>query len=145
MALDQRVPATTCSGPHPSGCGLVFASKNACFRCGLQKPEGAGSQYGERQQGGYGGGGGYNNDRGGGGGYNNDRGGGGGGGYNNDEYRSSGRAAQVRPVACHSPRLRVQFNSRDKGVDAVNDVASSFCEATALLVGSGRQPAPAPQ
>jgi hypothetical protein len=32
----------------PQGCGLVFASKNACFRCGTPKPEGAGSEYGER-------------------------------------------------------------------------------------------------
>ena len=66
----------------PAGCGLVFASKYNCFRCGAPKPEGAGAEYGERQdQGGY------------------DRGGPPPGeapprDISVDEYRSSGRSAQ---------------------------------------------------
>ena len=62
---------------------MVFASKNACFRCGTPKPEGAGSEFGERQPGGYGGGG-----------FDGGGGGRGPGDITNDEYRSSGRAAQ---------------------------------------------------
>ena len=29
----------------PAGCGLVFASKSNCFRCGVAKPEGAGDDF----------------------------------------------------------------------------------------------------
>ena len=42
----------------PAGCGLVFASKSNCFRCGVAKPEGAGDDF--NGGGGYQGGGGYN-------------------------------------------------------------------------------------
>jgi hypothetical protein len=47
----------------PAGCGLVFASKPNCFRCGVAKPEGADLEYGQRQDDGYqpaGGGGDWN-------------------------------------------------------------------------------------
>tara|TARA_B110000977_G_scaffold31954_1_gene42350 strand:- start:684 stop:1268 length:585 start_codon:yes stop_codon:yes gene_type:complete len=39
----------------PAGCGLVFASKPNCFRCGVAKPDGADQEYGQRQDDGYGG------------------------------------------------------------------------------------------
>ena len=60
----------------PHGCGLVFASKMNCFRCGAPKPEGAELEYGDRRDEGYNRGGGD---------YGGSWGGGGGGGGGGDD------------------------------------------------------------